>query len=85
MKMMKIIKSKEYLIKKQAAKLDWNLVAYGKDYYGQKYILKPLDNGMINSQVSGKLNENISKEDVIVSVDLYDKNGNILSKSEDYI
>lgn len=85
MEFFKLIKSKEYLIKKQAAKLDWNLVSYGKDYYGNKYNLKQLANGKINSQIPGKLNEEISKEDIIVSVDLYDKKGNLLSKSEDYL
>ena len=83
MKMMKIIKSKEYFIKKRASEIDWNDILEAKDSDGNIYKLSLNKDGTINAKCGDLLNMNYPKEDVLALVDIYDKNGKLINRAMD--
>ncbi len=83
MEFFKLIKSKEYFIKKRASELNWKNVSYGQDYYGYKYYVSPINKNIINLKSGDTVDADYTPEEVVESLDLYDKNGNLLSNHKE--
>lgn len=83
MKIVKVIKSKDYFIKKRASELNWSNVSYGQDYYGYKYFVNPVNKTTINLKSGSTVDADYTPEEIVESLDLYDKNGNLLSNHKE--
>lgn len=83
MKFFKVVKSKEYFIKKRASEINWNTITEGRDSDGLIYKLSLNKNGTINAKHGDMLDMDYPKEDVLALVDIYDKNGKLINKAMD--